>query len=258
MDKNTEVVIDLVTQAWNNGIVDYAMRKTQEEKDLVFGCTCGKIEGDIPTIAHQIDAYYQKLSETEAYFKGREDGLMMGKAQQSKLEEVEMCKHYDPQHTYRCHQGLRGGLKCHSKREDCDFYEPSLFKPKPSESRLLADKELVEKCMPTLERFEEVEKQVFYPIPKPPEFSATIRIYASTMSREAVRKTLNKTASIKGTNAIDYLKGYTEAEAKCQARVERIKRRLREYEGVEVEGYEFHIMITAKEWQALWKEGIDG
>lgn len=51
-------------------------------------------------------------------------------------------------------------------------------------------KELVEKCMPTLERFEEVEKQVFYPIPKPVEFSSTIRIYASTMSREAVKKTL--------------------------------------------------------------------
>jgi len=50
--------------------------------------------------------------------------------------------------------------------------------------------ELVEKCMPTLERFEEIEKQVFYPIPKPAEFSATIRIYASTMSREAVRKAL--------------------------------------------------------------------
>lgn len=69
-------------------------------------------------------------------------------------------------------------------------------KPKP-EGRLLAiDEELVEKCMPTLERFEVVEKQVFFPIPKPPEFSCTIRIYAATMSREAVRKTLNKTASI--------------------------------------------------------------
>lgn len=50
--------------------------------------------------------------------------------------------------------------------------------------------ELVEKCMPALERFEEIEKQVFYPIPKPVEFSSTIRIYASTMSREAVRKTI--------------------------------------------------------------------
>ncbi len=68
-------------------------------------------------------------------------------------------------------------------------------KPKPDQGGLLPDEELVEKCMPTLERFEEVEKQVFYPIPTSPEFSAIIRIYASTMSREAVRKTLNKTAS---------------------------------------------------------------
>ncbi len=55
---------------------------------------------------------------------------------------------------------------------------------------LLRKEELVEKCMPTLERFEEVEKQIFFPIPKPVEFSATIRIYASTMSRESVRNTL--------------------------------------------------------------------
>ncbi len=49
---------------------------------------------------------------------------------------------------------------------------------------------LVEECMPTLERFEVVEKQVFFPIPKPVGFTYTIRIYASTMSREAVRNTL--------------------------------------------------------------------
>ncbi len=51
-------------------------------------------------------------------------------------------------------------------------------------------KELVEKCMPTLERFEIIEKQVFFPIPKPVEFSTTIRIYAATMSREAIRKAI--------------------------------------------------------------------
>ena len=73
-----------------------------------------------------------------------------------------------------------------------------LFEPKPDEGRLLTDEELVEECMPTLERFEVVEKQVFYPITKPPEFSSTIRIYASIMSREAVRKTLAKTASMQG------------------------------------------------------------
>ena len=47
---------------------------------------------------------------------------------------------------------------------------------------------LTEKCMPTIERFEEVEKQVFFPIPCPEGFSATIRIYASKMSREAIAK----------------------------------------------------------------------
>ncbi len=50
--------------------------------------------------------------------------------------------------------------------------------------------ELVEKCMPTLERFEEVEKHVFYPIPTPKEFAATIRIYASTLARESIKNTL--------------------------------------------------------------------
>ncbi len=47
---------------------------------------------------------------------------------------------------------------------------------------------LTEKCMPTIERFEEVEKQVFYPIPYPVGFSVIIRIYASKMSREAIAK----------------------------------------------------------------------
>ena len=47
---------------------------------------------------------------------------------------------------------------------------------------------LTEKCVPTIERFEDVEKQVFYPIPCPEGFSATIRIYASKMSREAITK----------------------------------------------------------------------
>ncbi len=59
-----------------------------------------------------------------------------------------------------------------------------------SEAKRLDIPELVEKCMPALERFEEVEKQVFYPIPKPVEFSSTIRIYASTMAREAIRKAI--------------------------------------------------------------------
>ncbi len=57
------------------------------------------------------------------------------------------------------------------------------------------DPKLVEECMPTLERFEEVERQVFFPVPKPLEFSATIRIYASTMAREAIRKALHVIAT---------------------------------------------------------------
>lgn len=69
--------------------------------------------------------------------------------------------------------------------EELGYHKP-LDRPELREK----GEELVEKCMPTLERFEEVEKQVFFPIPKPVEFAVTIRVYASTMSREAVRKTL--------------------------------------------------------------------
>lgn len=47
------------------------------------------------------------------------------------MNQVEMCKHYDPLHMYRCHQGLKGNLQCHSKRQDCQFYEPSTVEPKP-------------------------------------------------------------------------------------------------------------------------------
>ena len=121
--------------------------------------------------------------------------------------------------------------------------------PQPDEGRLLTDEELVEKCMPTVERFEEVEGQVFYPIPKPPEFSATIRVYASRMSREAVRKT----ARIK--------------DQECKQRVERIFKEIEDRFGyftdeglakiiVDDGGYFGH-EGSLKEWQALKKkEGL--
>ncbi len=107
--------------------------------------------------------------------------------------------------------------------------------PKGDEGRLLTDKELVEECMPTLERFEAVEKEVFFPIPKPPEFSCTIRMYASTMSREAVRKTLAKTASIK--------------DAECQARVERILNLFERSRALD--GSMWWRVMPEEDWQAL-------
>ena len=64
-------------------------------------------------------------------------------------------------------------------------------------------KEQVEKYMPTLERFEEIEKQVFFPIPAPREFSATIRIYASTMAREALRNILAEVDKLTVINPYD-------------------------------------------------------
>ncbi len=49
---------------------------------------------------------------------------------------------------------------------------------------------LIEKCVPSIEVFEDVEKQVFFPIPAPGEFSATIRIYASTMCRRTLAQAI--------------------------------------------------------------------
>ena len=74
---------------------------------------------------------------------------------------------------------------------DCDC-ESCQYKPQERQDELLLT-EIVEECMPTIERFEEVQKQVFYPISaKELGCEVTCRIYASTMSREAVRKTLAK------------------------------------------------------------------
>ncbi|KKM77614.1 hypothetical protein LCGC14_1368300 [marine sediment metagenome] len=70
-----------------------------------------------------------------------------------------------------------------------------------------------------------------------------------------------KTASIlsKGTNATDYLKGYTDAEKKYQQRMEGIKRKIEEkfqlYLGDEWEGR----ISDETRWEDFWKkEGIDG
>jgi len=52
------------------------------------------------------------------------------------------------------------------------------------------DKELEEECMPTIERFEEEEKQTFFPVPAPKDCRCTIRIYSATMVREAITKAI--------------------------------------------------------------------
>ena len=49
------------------------------------------------------------------------------------LPRIEMCRHFDPLHAFRCHQGLRGNLKCHSRRADCQYYEPSEIEQKQDE-----------------------------------------------------------------------------------------------------------------------------
>jgi hypothetical protein len=49
-----EKITELVLRAWNNGILDYATRKSDKEKLAVLSFTSGKIEGDIPTITSQI------------------------------------------------------------------------------------------------------------------------------------------------------------------------------------------------------------
>jgi len=64
-----------------------------------------------------------------------------------KLEQVEMCEHYDPLLIYHCHRGLEGSLRCHSRRQDCKFYEPSATGSKPDESRLVTDEEFVDAQM---------------------------------------------------------------------------------------------------------------
>ncbi len=84
---------------------------------------------------------------------------------------------------------------------------------------------IIEECMPTLERFEVVEKQVFFPIPCPPEFSATIRIYASTMSREAVRKSLALIPDELAYNPdyLDFQKGVEATRKIWKVKVEELK-----------------------------------
>ena len=53
-EKLREELINLVEIAWNNGIIDYAQRLTEDEKAIVLSTTGGKIKDDVPTIAGQI------------------------------------------------------------------------------------------------------------------------------------------------------------------------------------------------------------
>lgn len=47
-----------------------------------------------------------------------------------------------------------------------------------------------EKYMLPIEVYEQVEKEVFYPIPAPKNFHATIRMYASSMARRTIYNTV--------------------------------------------------------------------
>jgi len=49
--------------------------------------------------------------------------------------------------------------------------------------------ELTEKYMPTIERFEQVQKEIFYPIPS--DMPLVARMYAAKIAREAIEKTLS-------------------------------------------------------------------
>lgn len=52
-----------VEKAWDNGIVDYANRKSAKERELALAFTLGKIEGNIPSIAQEILSLFKQEIE---------------------------------------------------------------------------------------------------------------------------------------------------------------------------------------------------
>ena len=54
----------------------------------------------------------------------------------------------------------------------------------------MPNKELIENCMLALKDYERIEKAVFFPIPVPSNFNATIRIYASTIARQTLERAI--------------------------------------------------------------------
>jgi len=69
-----EKITELVELAWDNGVVDYANRKSSRERRLCLAFTSGKIEGDMPTITNQILTLITE--EIEKELNGREEDMI--------------------------------------------------------------------------------------------------------------------------------------------------------------------------------------
>ena len=65
-------ITSLVEQAWNNGIIDYAQRPTDEEKMSVLVFTGSEIKGNVGTIAEEIAEKIAPLIAKEIYKWGNE------------------------------------------------------------------------------------------------------------------------------------------------------------------------------------------
>ena len=101
MDKTREGVKRLlVYYNYEQGIEEERLNKT----------------GDFTKSNELDDSFVLKICHLFPKTKENPDGY------EPKPDELETCRHLDP----LCYQGLRSNLKCHSKRIDCQFYEPSL------------------------------------------------------------------------------------------------------------------------------------
>lgn len=120
---------------------------------------------------------------------------------------------------------------CQEHWEECcseQWWKTHCGTVEPAESRLLPDKDLMAKVS------EELCKVLAL------RYGYDYGVAMTWIEKNIVPMIIAKTASI--------------LKAECQQKLKRIKEKIEEYKGMEVEGHDFFIMITSEEWEALWKE----